>query len=99
MLCELVLPRGMPQVVVLFNWTCINVMGQLYKFVNRYEHMYFLVSYTVVVVFSILTGHVCEISLARLRSVRGRRIWIWSLNGHKYPGLSQLVSEQCPVRI
>ncbi|MQM07671.1 hypothetical protein Taro_040514 [Colocasia esculenta] len=37
-------------------------------------------------VFYTLTGHVCEISLARLRSVRGRRIWIWSLNGHKYPG-------------
>ena len=47
--CELVLPRGMPQVVVLFNWTCVNVMGQLYKFVNRYKHMYFLVSYILVV--------------------------------------------------
>ncbi|MQM09705.1 hypothetical protein Taro_042583 [Colocasia esculenta] len=30
-----------------------------------------------------------KISLARLRSVRGRRIWIWSLIGHKYPGPSQ----------
>ncbi|MQM18561.1 hypothetical protein Taro_051556 [Colocasia esculenta] len=30
----------------------------------------------------------CELSLARLWSVRGRRIWIWSLKGHKYPGLS-----------
>ncbi|MQL89032.1 hypothetical protein Taro_021599 [Colocasia esculenta] len=30
-----------------------------------------------------------RISLARLRSVRGRRIWIWSFIEHKYPGLSQ----------
>ena len=38
-----------PGSCTLLNWTCINVMGQLYKFVNRYEHMYFLVSYILVV--------------------------------------------------
>ncbi|MQL97199.1 hypothetical protein Taro_029884 [Colocasia esculenta] len=44
------------------------------------------------IVFYTLTGHVCEISLARLRSVHGRRIWIWSLIKHKYPGPSQTLS-------
>ncbi|MQL79082.1 hypothetical protein Taro_011500 [Colocasia esculenta] len=51
----------------------------------RYEHMYFLVSYTIVDVFYILTGHFCEISLAKLWSDRKRWTWIWSLIGHKYP--------------
>ncbi|MQM08635.1 hypothetical protein Taro_041491 [Colocasia esculenta] len=36
--------------------------------------------------------HVYEISLARLRSIRERQIWIWSLIGHKYPGLSLMYS-------
>ncbi|MQM23911.1 hypothetical protein Taro_056981, partial [Colocasia esculenta] len=98
-LCELVLPRGMSQVVALFTWTYNNVLGQLYIVVYRYEHMYFLVSYTIVVVFYILTGHFCEISLARLRSDHERQTWIWSLIGHKYLVPLQLVSEHGPVRI
>ena len=34
-------------------------MGQLYKFVNRYEHMYFLVSYILVVCLFVLLLDSC----------------------------------------
>ncbi|MQM00750.1 hypothetical protein Taro_033491 [Colocasia esculenta] len=33
---------------------------------------------------------VYELSLARLQSVRGRRIWIWTLIGYRYPGPLQI---------
>ncbi|MQM13013.1 hypothetical protein Taro_045934 [Colocasia esculenta] len=40
------------------------------------------------------SGYMCELSLARLRSVHGRRVWIWNLIGYTYAESLQLVKSR-----